>query len=245
MKKSVRIFTAAVTLILASACAKQTQKSYGYIRIGAEIDAEVAESTKSRLPEYTAAIPQGEELDIVITDWDDEIVYQGKAGMLDNSDPYLTGEYNVSAVYGTVAEEGPDKPRFYGEHKFTVYSKETSQVNVKAKLANTILKIKLSENFKNYYSGIKMELETGSGNKFSLSDGSVMFVEPFRFTLRGSMTNPQGKESEWEKTFESGIQPGFCYTTTIDASNIGASTITIEFNDSVQTVDLGEVDINE
>lgn len=245
MKKSVRIFIAAVTLIMASACAKQAQKSYGYILIGTEIDAEVVESTKSHLSDFTGAIPQGKDLDIVISDWDGDIVYEGKAALLDDSDPYLTGEYSVSAVYGTVGEEGPDKPRFYGQSDFTVSSNETTRVNVKAKLSNTILKIKLSENFKSYYSGIKMGLETGSGNSFSISDGSVMFVEPFRFTLRGSMSNPQGKNSEWEKTFESGIEPGCCYTITIDASNIGSSAITIEFNDNIQTVDLGEIDINE
>lgn len=245
MKKSVRIFTAAVTLILASACAKQTQKNYGFIQLGAEIDAAIAESTKSHLSDFTGELPKAEDLNIVISDWDGDVVYEGKAGLLDNSDPYLTGEYSVTALYGTVADEGADKPRFQGQSDFTVVSNETTTVNVTARLANTILKIRLSENFKKYYSAVQMELETGSGNSFSLTDGSVIFVEPFRFTLRGSMTNPQGKSSEWEKTFESGIEPGCCYTITIDAANIRASAITIGFNDSIQTVELGEIDINE
>lgn len=245
MKKSVRLFTAAVTLILASACAKQGHKGYGFINLAPEVSAEVAESTKSHLSDFISEIPKASELNIIIADWDGDVVYEGKAGELDNSDPYLTGDYTIVASYGTIADEGEAKPRFTGQSNFSVVSRETSQVNVKASLANTILKLKLSDNFKNYYSGISTELETGSGNKFTLSDGGVVFVEPFRFTLRGHMTTPQGKSADWEKTFESGIEPGCCYTITIDASNIGASTITIQFSNDIQTVDLGEVDINE
>lgn len=245
MKTAVRTFAAAAAVILAASCAKQGPKSFGFISLAPEISAEVAESTKSHLSDFISEVPKAEDLNIVITDWDGDVVYEGKAGELDNSDPYLTGDYTITASYGAVAEEGEDKPRFMGQSSFTVVSGETCQVNVKASLANTILKLKLSDNFKNYYSGISTELETGSGNKFSLADGSAVFVEPFRFTLRGHVTTPQGKGADWEKTFESGIEPGYCYTVTIDASNIGASTITIQFNNDIQTVNLGEVDINE
>lgn len=245
MKTAVRTFAAAAAVMLAAACAKQGHKSYGFINLAPEVSAEVAESTKSHLSDFISEIPKAEDLNIAIIDWDGDVVYEGKAGDLDNSDPYLTGDYTIVASYGVIADEGEDKPRFMGQSNFTVQSGETCQVNVKASLANTILKLKLSDNFKNYYSGISTELETGSGNKFSLADGGVVFVEPFRFTLRGHVTTPQGKGADWEKTFESGIEPGYCYTISIDASNIGASTISIEFNDDIQTVDLGEVDINE
>ncbi len=230
--------------VLLPSC-KKNARSYGSIRLSFNgIEASIDDATKSHAGDFVT-LPQWEQMNLTIKDADKKIIYSGKASDLDQSESYLTGDYTAVAEAGQEGEEGPAAAFFKGETSFTVKTKETTEVELTAYLANTLVKIQITDNFKKYYSDAAFELATGSGNKFTVTDGSYFFIEPFRFGVKGSMTTPQGNSASFEKWFEDDINPKTCYTVKVDASNISSNTISITFNNEIQTVDLGEIIIND
>ncbi len=245
MKTKAVIFAALAVLVL-PACSKNagvTGRGCLSLSVSA-IDDTVTDRTKSAVSDF-CTLPETEDLMITIKDSGKSVIYSGTLGGLDQSESYLTGDYTVSAYAGTEGEEGPRAAYFYGERDFTIVSRETVEVNLSLALANTVVKIECTDNFRNYFSDAGLAVETGSGNSFEVSDGSVLFVEAFRFCIKGVLTGPQGRKESFEKWFEDDINPKSCYTVRLDAANVGSGKISISFNDTVEIADLGETDIND
>lgn len=240
------VIFAALSVLVMPACNKNAGVSdRGYLSLNVSaIDNTITDCTRSAVSDF-CTLPETEDLMITIKDSGRSVIYSGRLEGLDQSESYLTGGYTVSAYAGAEGEEGPQAAYFYGERDFTIVSRETAEVRLSLALANTVVKIECTDNFRNYFSDIALAVETGSGNSFDVSDGSVLFVEAFRFCIKGSMTTPQGRKENFETWFEDNINPKSCYAVRLDAANVGSGKISISFNDTVETVDLGEVDVND
>lgn len=245
MRSTAKI-AAAIAIVAACACSKQGNEGRGRINLRIDgIDMNVADVTKSSVSDY-CEVPTIEDMTLSIYYNKAQMeVFRGSISNLDQSETYLIGEYTATLSYGSEGEEGLGKARFYGETDYRVYGAESVDVNLTAALANTIIKVQYSESFKQYFKDDQLKIVTGSNNTIDITDGSIVFIEAFRFTVQGSVKNPQNVTQTFEKVFDGEIQPKTCYIMTIDATNIGSAAITITFNDEVQTVDLGDVEIND
>ena len=152
---------------------------------------------------------------------------------------------SVNASYGDIEDEGFDKPYFTGAQNFAVKGGETSSVSVPVALGNTIIKISCSEYFKKYYSDYTFKLTRGTAEiaTFVKDETKGAFIDGYKIKVEGTLTG-ELKTYSFEKEY-SGLDEATAYTLNFDAPNVGGSTITISFNDTVETVELGDYELND
>lgn len=233
--------------MLVCGCSEKVGSDYGKLefRISDMGKSAVFQKTKAKVSDYTAVNPGNDEIMLTIRDWDNEITFEGNLATWQDDNVLLEGSYSAELTYGTLGEEGQDKPYFCGKALFEISPKQTTLVNVNMELQNAIVVPAFGDSFKEYYSDIKVTLTTGSGNSFILEEGKALFVEAFRFEVSGTMTSPSGKTASFSKTFDTeDVKPKTCYTLMIQTSNIGAvSVIEVGIDDRLTVVELEE-DIN-
>ena len=104
---------------------------------------------------------------------------------------FSVGDYTLSAYYGDPTEEGFDMPALYGEQKLKVRDKQKTTVNLSVTLANALVKMNYSEDFKNYMTSWSAKV-----NEVSVisSEKKPVFVNPGKVDLKLKATKPNGKE---------------------------------------------------
>lgn len=243
MKNMIRTF-ALFSLLAVVACAKTQDAGYGYMQIVLNDDGYVTDRTRGSVSDY-ADMPAKEDFILALTDSYSSQVWSGR---LSEWDPYMllqAGTYMLSASSGSISEEGFGKPFFYGEAQVNVVGGETTDAVVKASLANTIIKIACTERFKRYYADYSFRLMRGTDEivAFEKDDQRGAFVDGYGFELEGELTSEM-KTSTFSREFN-GLNPATAYTITIDIDNVVETSIIVKFNDTVEIVDLGDLELND
>lgn len=246
MKTMKNIIGTILVAIVAVSCSKQNAGEKGSVnfRLGNLSDISIEDVTKSSLADHTVP-PEAGDFTIRIIDESKVTVWEGLLSNWSPENKIFVGNYNIKASYGVEGEEGVDRPYIAGDRDFTVNSAQLSVVDLTVSLQNAIIKMECTQQFKDYYSDCEFTLVTGSNNKFTLVENQTLFIEAFRFTISGKMKNPQGKDVSFSKEYSSEILPSKCYTIKLDAANIGSNTITINFNNELETIDLGNIELND
>ena len=169
-------------------------------------------------------------------------------------DNYLrNGSYKATVVAGDVAEEGYDKAAFKGSADFAVKSRENTEVNITAKIANALVKVEVTEAFKNYFvGGYELMLTTAAGNEFDVTaQTDPIFVAPTSFTVTGTavkQANQSGAEGTVVTLPEYKMENAAAqtlYTVKLDVENAGGAKLTITLNDTlVDTIEI-EQELND
>ena len=235
MRKT-EIMIIALAALAAFSC--QKAESSGRLVFSLE-EGEVADIvTKGNVSDY-AAIPAAGAFSLTVKDSKLATVYSGTVGGWAPETRLASGSYTCDVTYGSDAEEGPAKPYFQGSAAFTVNG-GTTEVPVTVTLGNAIVKIATTTQFNNYYPQSSFTVTTPD-NKFTY-DGKALFVA-YQFTVGGTVTNQAGKSFTLESKTWKG-DAATCYKVTYDVNNVGGVSVTVSFNDTVETVNLGEVDLN-
>lgn len=192
--------------------------------------------------DYTT--PAAKDFTINITNEEEGYAWSGTIGEWDATTALAEGSYSVSASYDN-GSVGFNKPRFAGSTTFTIIGGETKVVSIPVKLKNALVRLSFSEMFKNYYSFEKFVVSSnGSNIDFTADQSNAAFIETGEFTITTTLTSQAGVETT--KTFTYTAKEAQCYTIAFDASNIGGNSFTITFGDEpTETVDFGDIDINE
>ncbi|MGM9737314.1 MAG: DUF4493 domain-containing protein [Candidatus Cryptobacteroides sp.] len=234
--------TMAALTILAS-CSKQSGTE-GNVRIALEQQPNLIDvSTKSSVGDFTA-LPSASEFTVTISDEQDNLT-----PVTDLSAPVTlaAGNYTATASYGSLTDEGFDKPCFQGKQTFAVTGGSSQNVTITVKLAGSIVKLSFTDNFTNYFSDYTFTITTGGGTVITLpkSETRAVFMDAYSFKISGTLTNQSGAVQTFaEKEFKN-LEPATCYTVKFDASNVGSNTITITFDETTVDADLVEVDLND
>ena len=246
MKINKFIFGMLALAVLPVSCSKQSGESLGgRVSFSLATDGQVTEATRSNVADYTT-LPQIGQFTIVITNGNDEEVYNGLLENYNSSTALKAGNYLVTAVYGSTTDEGFDKPCFKGEKNFSVNGGATTEVEIPVELANSILRVECSDDFKSYYTDYSFYVKTGGGATIAFPKGETRaaFVDAYTISVSGTLTNQAGKEQTFSKEYKA-LSPKTCYTLKFDVSNVGGSTISVSFEDTVEDVDLIDVDLND
>jgi hypothetical protein len=175
-------------------------------------------------------------------------------GEFNEGDNYLrNGNYKATVVAGNVAEEGYDKATFVGSANFTVNPRALTEVAVTATIANALVKVEVTENFKKYFEGgHTLKLTTAAGNEFDVTEQSQpLFIAPESFIISGTAVK-QPNQSGAEGT-EVALPEYKCdvaeaqtlYTVKLDVENAGGAQLTITLNDTlVESIDI-EQELND
>lgn len=247
MMKTYRTMAGLLALTLLSAsCSRQSNGSDGRISFSVNADAQVTAVTRSNVSDYTESIPDAGDFNIVVTNSSGSEIFNGNLKDYDTQTTLKVGNYSVKASYGSLTDEGFDKPCFSGEKTFAVTGGSTTNVTIPVTLANCIVRIECTDIFKAYYTDYTFTVKTGGGTEISFPKGTeqAAFVDAYYITVSGTLTNQAGKEKTFSKEYRS-LSPKTCYTIGFNASNVGGSSVTITFDGSVEDVNLDEVELNK
>ena len=242
--KHLKTIFGVLALIAAVSCTKSQTEGNGRVAFAVSSNDVVADMTKSNVSDYTA-LPAAGDFTITILDESSSQFWSGKISEWDSSTPLPAGNYTVNASYGDIEDEGFDKPYFTGTQNFAVKGGETSSVSVPVALGNTIIKVSCSEYFKKYYSDYTFKLTRGAAEiaTFVKDETKGAFIDGYKIKVEGTLTG-ELKTYSFEKEY-TGLDEATAYTLNFDAPNVGGSTITISFNDTVETVELGDYELND
>lgn len=244
MMKHLKTIVGIVALCAVFACTKSQNAGSGYVEFKVKNASEVADVTRSNVSDYTT-LPTSGDFTIVIRDAENAQVWSGKCSEWDPATSLVEGEYSVEASYGFLEVEGFNKPYFYGSQTFTVVGNETAAVEVSAVLGNTIIRISCSDNFKNYYKDYTFKLTRDGSDVVTFAKGEerAAFIDGYKIRVEGTLTS-ETKTQTFVKDYAN-LFEATAYTLAFDASQVGGSTITISFNDVVEEVELGNIELND
>lgn len=242
--KHLKTILGVMVLALAFSCTKNHTEGKGQVAFVLSSDLEIADETKSNVSQFTT-LPSSGDFTISITDASSAPVWSGKLSDWDSATLLQAGNYKVTATYGSIEEEGFDKPYFTGSADFAVAGAQTTEVKINVSLGNTVVLIRCTENFRNYYQDYTFKLTRNNSEivTFVKDDARGAFVDGYKFTLAGTVTSPT-KTQTFSKDYTS-LHEATAYTFLFDASNVGGATITVTFNNNVETIELGDLELNE
>lgn len=245
--KHLKVFISALILFGALSCTKNQTDGTGQVIFEVQSRQDIVEVTKSQVSDYTT-LPSAGDFTITIKDSKDETFWAGKVSEWVSSTPVLAGTYTVEASYGSLEEEGFGKPYFFGTTSFEVKGGMPVQVPIEVSLANTIIKVECSDNFKNYFKDYTFALtrdneEVVVFTKDVVDAGSAAFIDGYKIKVEGMFTG-EAKTQSFSKEYTN-LDAATAYTFKVDAPNVGGSTITISFNHNVEDVELGDFELNE
>lgn len=235
----------ALAILAAVSCNRIQQAGEGLVSFSVSSVDNVADVTRSNVSDYTS-LPGKDAFSIKVTDASAQTVFEGKiVDWVPEENTLKAGEYSVSAEFGSVEDEGFDKPYFIGNQTFTVNGGETSEVSVPVALGNTIVKVACTDGFRSYYKNWSFKLSRGGADivSFAKDETKAAFVDGYRFTLSGVM-EAETKTYTFSKEYSS-LEPATAYTFIFDVTNAGGAAITISFNNRVETVELGDIELND
>lgn len=237
MRKRTTIIVTVAALLAVCSCQKEEQGGSLAIALTQGDVAEVV--TKGKVSDY-ASLPDNSAFTLSVSGGKN-FSWSGMFDEWDNGTKLKAGTYKASVSYGDPVQEGPSKPYFAGEAEFTIFGGETTEVNIPVSLGNCIVKIKCTDAFNSYFTSSAFAVTTGAGNVFPYN-GEAIFIDAYKFTVSGTVTTQNGSSySLVEKSWN--VDAATCYTVKYDVSNAGSITVTVTFDDTVETVSLTE-DLN-
>lgn len=231
--------------LVSAACSKQQNEPGATLTFSVTTDSQVAEVTRSNVSDYTT-LPEAGKFTIVVTGNDGSVVYSGLLEAYNPSTALKAGNYTVKASFGTAGDEGFDKPYFAGEKAFSITGGGNTDVSIPVALANSLVRMEYSENFKAYYTDYSFTVTTGGGTEIAFPKGEdrAAFVDAYTISVSGTLTGQGGKVRPFTKSYSSNLLPKTCYTIKFDVSNVGSGAVTISFDDTVEDVTFDDVDLN-
>lgn len=242
--KHLKTIIGVLALLTAFSCTKSQIEGNGQVSFSVESKAEIADQTRSNVSDYTT-LPKAGDFTISITDASSTPVWTGKISEWDSATLLPAGNYSVTATYGSLEEEGFDKPFFTGSANFAVLGGQVTSVSINVALGNTVVLVRCTDNFRNYYKDYTFNLTRGGVSIATFVKGETKgaFVDGYRFTLEGTIEG-SSKTQTFSQEYTS-LNEATAYTFLFDASNVGGATITVSFNNTVETINLGDVELND
>lgn len=151
------------------------------------------------------------------------------------------GVYTLTAFYGNEHECGFDKPYFKGEATVNVFEGRETAVEVTAELANSMLSIDYTDEFKAYFADYSVTAHTAGESmvNFSSNETRAGFVTPGEVVLELALVKPGGESTRINaSTFPAVARHHYHVTFNVNADPVGGAAIVITFDDSLTQEDV-------
>ena len=251
-----KFFTIASLFALAlSACSKESakgdEKGEGQVSISC-VTTTVVDETRANV---SCTTPAAEDFSLKIDGVDHTYTASyATIAEFNSGDNYLhNGTFTATVSAGDIAEEGYDKATFAGSAEFAVEPRKNTEVEVTATIANALVKVEVTDNFKMYFEGgHTLKLTTAAGNEFDVTEQTEpLFIAPESFTVSGTAVkqpNQSGAEGTTVTLPEyknSEAKAQTLYTVKLDVENAGSAQLTITLNETlVESIDI-EQELND
>lgn len=249
MKKPLFLgFLCSALLLGLSACSDGDTpgvKGYGKISPTVDIDGNV-KSSRSRVEAGDITV---NDLSVKLTSADGSYSNTwASVAEFPTDQQFKVGEYNFEVFYGDEYSEGFENPYFHGSQTIEVNENLTTPVSLTAELANTMVTIQYTDNFRNYMSSWSAQLHSNGGNyiDYSSSETRPAYLRPGDVEIYVDYTKQNGKSYRFlAATFPAAAKTH--YTVTIDLNqDAGAAFITVIFDEATVeepvTIDLDDIE---
>lgn len=229
---------AAVLLACTTSCSDDSGSGLGQcgkvnLRLDIDRSTKAATPSRSSLAELTGAVTAQDFNISLINETGEEKTWSYNDFTGAN---ISTGKYTLVASSGKKGAEGFNAPYFEGSTNVQVFTDETTDASVTARLANAGVVVQYTDNFKNYLSDYVASVRTAGnseGYEYPADATDELFVTPGETSLYVSFTTPQGKSATL-KAAEFVSQPQHVYTITVDVNGgqMGDPVLSVSFDDT-------------
>ncbi len=164
-----------------------------------------------------------------------------KFASFDEKMAFVTGAYTMEASVGSPDSEGFEMPYFYGATQFVVKEDETTDVSVTASLANAMVSIDYTDDFKHFFPQYSTQLHSDGGAYIDFAPDEVRptFVKPGNVAITMSLTKQNGVSATFQPA-DFAVEAKHHYHLTFDANNgsTGDVQLSIIFDDTVEAEDV-------
>ncbi len=236
-----------------SACAEKEpqgeQEGKGQVAISCVVSTDV-DTTRANV---SCTTPQAEDFALTIKGGEYEANYTSLVDFNDGDNYLRYGEYEATVVAGDINKEGYDNAVFVGTTPFTISARKHTDVKVTATIANALVKVETTDNFKNYFEGgYALTLKTTAGNEFDVTAQSeLLFIAPQSFTVTGTATKQSAQSGKKGVTVtlpeykNEDVKAQTLYTVKFDVEQAGSAQLTITLNETlVESIDI-EQELND
>ena len=117
-------------------------------------------------------------------------------------------------------------------------------MKVPVSLRNTVVKIACTQAFKNYFKDYSFKFSRDNADvvSFVKDETRGAFIDGNKITLSGAMKS-EVKDFSFSKEYTN-LDEATAYTFTFDLTNVGGASLSISFNNTTETVDLGDFELN-
>ncbi len=246
MKKTQQLTAVALTLLCAggflSSCSddnpwKQTEEGTGHIHLQLTSAADVKQALPTLTRSQAPDVPQPAEFSIQLerTDGTWSHTYATLADF-EAANEFPAGQYTIKAFFGDLSREGFHSPYYYGESQIMVHDERTTEAEITATIANTLVSINYTEAFENYFSGWSATLHTDGYGYVEIPPFTtdVAYIAPGTTAISLQMTDYEGKSTTIQPcTLATLARHHYNITFNVEGGEIGVPTLKIEFDDSL------------
>ncbi|MBO5054306.1 MAG: DUF4493 domain-containing protein [Muribaculaceae bacterium] len=157
------------------------------------------------------------------------------------------GQYTVEASYGSVEDEGFEKPAYYGTSSVTVVENQATPVNLTATLANSMVSIDYTDDFKNYMTSWNSQIHAVGGDyiTFVADETRPAYVRPGDVDLNVTFSKPGTDKPITLKATTFKAQARHHYHITVDLkTSTGDAVLTVVLDDMLAREDV-EIELSD
>ncbi len=208
-----------------------------------DVDASVVQSRQSRAVTGIGDITVDDlALSLVSADGTVNRTWAG-ISEFDTDEAFKVGEYTMTASYGSLEDEGFEKPYVTGSSAFTVSDNRTTDVALTASLANSMVTVTYTDEFRNYFSAYSAQIHSAGGAHvdYPAEETRPAYMRPGNIDIFVDLTRPTGESVTLQPaSFVAEAKHHYTVTIDVNASSGGAGTaqLVISFDDTVAQEDV-------
>ena len=192
----------------------------------------------TRAPESLFAVPDASDFSLKLEKIDGSFSKEWNSlAEFESEEGFPAGAYTLTAFYGSIEDEGFEKPHFLGSEQLTVLEDKETSVDIEAVLANTLVSVEYTDAFKNYFTSWSAEVHS-EGHGYNAVPGDEtrpVFVAPGSVDIAVDFTDPQNRNAKVQAaSFEALARHHYHVTIDVNNGNVGGAQIVISFDDSVE-----------
>lgn len=161
---------------------------------------------------------------------------------------FKVGRYTVEATYGNVQKEGFECPAYYGAQEIEVRENEATEVSLTATLANTMVSIDYTDDFKKYMTEWDATVRSTGGQYvyFSQNESRPGYFRPGDISVNVSFATPGGDAATLNVANFTAVARRH-YHITVDLNNgtgSGSAILVIIFDEALDRENV-EIELND
>lgn len=160
---------------------------------------------------------------------------------------FKVGTYTMTAFYGSLDDEGFERPYFAGSETFEVQEDRTTDVAITATLQNSMVSIAYTDAFQRYFRDWSAKLHSEGGDYVDYPKGETRpaYLRPGHVAIALSITKPNGVSATLQPAdFDAEARHHYRITFDVYDGEVGEAQLRIIFDDTVDEENV-EIDLSD